>query len=145
MSWEDPSRILPGPGLADGHEAEGRPGPGRDFHVRPAAEADGGRLRVEVPGTRAERRPAVAAPHGTDAQSEPGRGLLLVTALARESETPPSHGARVRSTQNSLPSGSAMTTQLRSWCLPPSVLVAPRASSLATSSSVPRSIGLTSR
>jgi hypothetical protein len=34
---------------------------------------------VEVSDTRAERRPAATAP---DAESESGRGLLLVTALA---------------------------------------------------------------
>ncbi|MGV9559410.1 ATP-binding protein [Streptomyces sp. NPDC003522] len=57
--------------------------PGRNFHVRLTAEADGGRLRVEVSDTRAERRPAVtAAPSAPDAESETGRGLLLVTALA---------------------------------------------------------------
>ncbi|MEV7862159.1 ATP-binding protein [Streptomyces hirsutus] len=54
--------------------------PGRDFHVRLTTEADGGRLRVEVSDTRAERRPAVTAPADPDAES--GRGLLLVTALA---------------------------------------------------------------
>ncbi|MGY0070959.1 ATP-binding protein [Streptomyces sp. QTS137] len=36
--------------------------PGRDFHVRLAAEADGGRLRLEVSDTRGEHRPAVAIP-----------------------------------------------------------------------------------
>ncbi|MBL3671308.1 ATP-binding protein [Streptomyces sp. M2CJ-2] len=56
--------------------------PGRDFHVRPAGEADGGRLRVEVSDTRAERRPVVTAPADPDADSESGRGLLLVAALA---------------------------------------------------------------
>ncbi|MEU9540539.1 ATP-binding protein [Streptomyces mirabilis] len=54
--------------------------PGRDFHVRLAAEADGGRLRLEVSDTRPERRPAVTAP--ADPYAESGRGLLLVTALA---------------------------------------------------------------
>ncbi|MEU7468616.1 ATP-binding protein [Streptomyces sp. NPDC044984] len=56
--------------------------PGRDFHVRLAAEADGGRLRVEVSDTRAERRPAATTPADPGAESESGRGLLLVTALA---------------------------------------------------------------
>ncbi|MGX4688678.1 ATP-binding protein [Streptomyces sp. JNUCC 63] len=65
--------------------------PGRDFHVRPAAEADGGQLRVEVSDTRAERRPAVAAP--TDPDAESGRGLLLVAALADDwSVTDRRHG-----------------------------------------------------
>ncbi|MDN5385604.1 ATP-binding protein [Streptomyces sp. LB8] len=56
--------------------------PGRDFHVRLAAEADGARLRVEVSDTRTERRPAITAPTAPDAESESGRGLLLVAALA---------------------------------------------------------------
>ncbi|MEU0335824.1 ATP-binding protein [Streptomyces sp. NPDC006193] len=56
--------------------------PGRDFHVRLAAEADGTRLRVEVSDTRAERRPPVAVPTAPDADAESGRGLVLVTALA---------------------------------------------------------------
>lgn len=54
--------------------------PGRDFHVRLTSEAGGGRLRLEVSDTRAERRPVVAPPAQPDAES--GRGLLLVTALA---------------------------------------------------------------
>jgi anti-sigma regulatory factor (Ser/Thr protein kinase) len=54
--------------------------PGRDFHVRLAAEADGARLRLEVSDTRAEHRPVVTTPTDTDAES--GRGLLLVAALA---------------------------------------------------------------
>ncbi|GAA3292877.1 hypothetical protein GCM10020295_13280 [Streptomyces cinereospinus] len=54
--------------------------PGRDFHVRPAAEADGERLRLEVSDTRAERRPVITIPTAPDAES--GRGLLLVAALA---------------------------------------------------------------
>ncbi|MFD3730310.1 ATP-binding protein [Streptomyces sp. NPDC058632] len=56
--------------------------PGRDFHVRGTAEADGGRLRVEVSDTRTEHRPAVTAPTDPDAESESGRGLLLVAAPA---------------------------------------------------------------
>ncbi|MEU2159521.1 ATP-binding protein [Streptomyces sp. NPDC019208] len=57
--------------------------PGRDFHVRLAVEADGGRLRLEVSDTRAERRPVVTTtPTDPDAESESGRGLLLVAALA---------------------------------------------------------------
>ncbi|GAA2761471.1 hypothetical protein GCM10010103_05120 [Streptomyces paradoxus] len=53
--------------------------PGRDFHVRLAAEADDRRLRLEVSDTRAERLPAATAP--TDPEGESGR-LLLVAALA---------------------------------------------------------------
>ncbi|MFF4085792.1 ATP-binding protein [Streptomyces nigra] len=56
--------------------------PGRDFHVRLAAEGDGGRLRVEVSDTRAERRPLATSPREPEAESESGRGLLLVAALA---------------------------------------------------------------
>ncbi|MGP2440189.1 ATP-binding protein [Streptomyces sp. JW3] len=54
--------------------------PGRDFHVRLAAEADGTRLRLEVSDTLGEHRPAVATAADPDAES--GRGLLLVAALA---------------------------------------------------------------
>ncbi|MFD8736109.1 ATP-binding protein [Streptomyces sp. NPDC059618] len=56
--------------------------PGRDFHVRLAAGADGGRLRLEVSDTRAERRPTVTTPTTPGAESESGYGLLLVAALA---------------------------------------------------------------
>nr|WP_217142421.1 ATP-binding protein [Streptomyces sp. AC627_RSS907] len=56
--------------------------PGRDFHVRLTAEADGGRLRVEVSDTRAEHRPVVTGPTEPGVESESGRGLLLVAALA---------------------------------------------------------------
>lgn len=56
--------------------------PGRDFHVRLATEADVGRLRVEVSDTRAERRPVETTPTDLHAESESGRGLLLVAALA---------------------------------------------------------------
>ncbi|MFD0111837.1 ATP-binding protein [Streptomyces sp. NPDC058320] len=56
--------------------------PGRNFHIRLTVEADGGRLRLEVSDTRAERRPALTAPAAPGAESESGYGLLLVTALA---------------------------------------------------------------
>ncbi|MFD0208232.1 ATP-binding protein [Streptomyces hirsutus] len=56
--------------------------PGRDFHVRLAAEAGGERLRLEVSDTRAEDRPPTTAPAAPDTESESGRGLLLVAALA---------------------------------------------------------------
>ncbi|MGA5795222.1 ATP-binding protein [Streptomyces cellulosae] len=56
--------------------------PGRDFHVRLTAEADGRRLRVEVSDARAERRPAATVSPDLDAESESGRGLLLVATLA---------------------------------------------------------------
>ncbi|GAA4541960.1 ATP-binding protein [Streptomyces collinus] len=48
--------------------------------LRLAAEADCRRLRVEVSDTRAERRPVATT--ATDPDSESGRGLLLVAALA---------------------------------------------------------------
>ncbi|MFG3249510.1 ATP-binding protein [Streptomyces sp. NPDC048187] len=54
--------------------------PGRDFHVRLAAERDGERLRLEVSDTRVERRPVIVSPAEPD--SECGRGLLLVASLA---------------------------------------------------------------
>ncbi|MFJ9714641.1 ATP-binding protein [Streptomyces sp. NPDC101213] len=51
--------------------------PGRDFHVRLTAEADGGRLRVGVSDTRAEHRPAVtAARHGLRAPRRPALRVL---------------------------------------------------------------------
>ncbi|GGV60077.1 ATP-binding protein [Streptomyces massasporeus] len=56
--------------------------PGRVFHVRPAAEADGRRLRLEVSDTRAGRRPVAIIPTDPDVESESGRCLLLVVALA---------------------------------------------------------------
>ncbi|WP_078913791.1 ATP-binding protein [Streptomyces sp. NRRL S-37] len=66
--------------------------PGRDFHVRLAVEADGARLRLEVSDTRAERRPAVATSSDTAPESESGRGLLLVTALADDWGVSDRHG-----------------------------------------------------
>ncbi|MCZ9346854.1 ATP-binding protein [Streptomyces sp. TRM76130] len=54
--------------------------PGRDFHVRLAAEADGTRLRIEVSDTRTERLPVITT--SDDPEAESGRGLLLVIALA---------------------------------------------------------------
>ncbi|MFJ4746584.1 ATP-binding protein [Streptomyces albogriseolus] len=56
--------------------------PGQDFHVRLTDEADGRRLRVEVSDARAERRPAATVSPDLDADSESGRGLLLVATLA---------------------------------------------------------------
>lgn len=57
--------------------------PGRDFHLRVTlAEADGRvRIRVEVSDSRAERLPAPEA-STLSTESECGRGLLLVAALA---------------------------------------------------------------
>ncbi|MGW4436079.1 ATP-binding protein [Streptomyces sp. NPDC004596] len=56
--------------------------PGRDFHVRLAFGEENGRLRLEVSDTRAERRPVATSPREPEAESESGRGLLLVAALA---------------------------------------------------------------
>ncbi|WP_351234631.1 ATP-binding protein [Streptomyces sp. NPDC002133] len=58
--------------------------PGRDFHVRLLAEPDGKRLRLEVSDTRTECRPTLAHPTHPDAESESGRGLLLVATLAED-------------------------------------------------------------
>ncbi|WP_399885617.1 ATP-binding protein [Streptomyces sp. BBFR51] len=52
--------------------------PGRDFELR-LSHAPDVLLRIEVSDTRAEHRPAAAAPAPLD---ETGRGLLLVDALA---------------------------------------------------------------
>ncbi|MFI5657447.1 ATP-binding protein [Streptomyces sp. NPDC051684] len=53
--------------------------PGRDFrldlHVSPAT------LRVEVTDTRPDRLPTRTTPHPAPAESESGRGLVLVEAL----------------------------------------------------------------
>lgn len=73
-------------------------------------------------------------------QLEFAKGLGCGSPLAAQF-----YGARVRTTSNSLPSGSAMTTQFRSEPWPTSVVVAPRPSNLVTSSLVLPSIGLTSR
>ena len=53
--------------------------PGRDFHVRLSLRP--GTVRVEVSDTRTERLPRLP-PAASDADSESGRGLLLVDALA---------------------------------------------------------------
>jgi anti-sigma regulatory factor (Ser/Thr protein kinase) len=57
--------------------------PGRDFHLRVLAPADGHTVRVEVTDTRAERLPrGPAAVPEADGAEETGRGLLLVSRLA---------------------------------------------------------------
>jgi anti-sigma regulatory factor (Ser/Thr protein kinase) len=61
--------------------------PGRDFHVRLTAEADGGRLRVQVSDTRAERRPVATTPSAPTPIPSP---------VAASSSSPPpwpTHGA----------------------------------------------------
>ncbi|MGV9990543.1 ATP-binding protein [Streptomyces sp. NPDC003374] len=58
--------------------------PGRDFHLRLHAAADGGTVRVEVTDTRAEHHPRrpTAAEATAGPEQETGRGLLLVSHLA---------------------------------------------------------------
>jgi anti-sigma regulatory factor (Ser/Thr protein kinase) len=57
--------------------------PGRDFHLRVHAPADGCTVRVEVTDTRAERLPRCPTPvSDTAGTEETGRGLLLVSRLA---------------------------------------------------------------
>ncbi|MEU1789391.1 ATP-binding protein [Streptomyces sparsogenes] len=59
--------------------------PGRDFHLRLHAPADGRAVRVEVTDSRAERLPRLPpAPADPDPArpEESGRGLLLVSHLA---------------------------------------------------------------
>ncbi|MFF3343457.1 ATP-binding protein [Streptomyces flavidovirens] len=55
--------------------------PGRDFGLGLALDA-GGSLRIEVTDARAERRLPATPPLTPPAESEAGRGLLLVAALA---------------------------------------------------------------
>ncbi|WP_028815676.1 ATP-binding protein [Streptomyces flavidovirens] len=55
--------------------------PGRDFELRLALDA-GGLLRIEVTDTCTERRLPAPPPLAPPAESEAGRGLLLVAALA---------------------------------------------------------------
>ncbi|MER5405575.1 ATP-binding protein [Streptomyces sp. NPDC002769] len=88
--------------------------PGRDFHVRLAVEADGGRLRLEVSDTRAERRPAVTTPTAPDVESESGYGLLLVAALAddwRVTDRRSGPGKTVWAVLNTASSGRTGTLQ----------------------------------
>ena len=54
--------------------------PGRDFEVRLTRTVTA--LRVEVADTRTEERPPVDGAPATPADSETGRGLLLVAGLA---------------------------------------------------------------
>jgi anti-sigma regulatory factor (Ser/Thr protein kinase) len=53
--------------------------PGRDFRLELAVEDGGKRLRIAVSDTRGDRLPRTSA-HAAD--SESGRGLLIVEALA---------------------------------------------------------------
>ncbi|MFI0940360.1 ATP-binding protein [Streptomyces sp. NPDC021020] len=55
--------------------------PGRDFRLMLDADKSPGTLRIEVTDARAERLPVIARDAGA-ADSESGRGLLLVTVLA---------------------------------------------------------------
>ncbi|MCA2201709.1 ATP-binding protein [Streptomyces sp. SMS_SU21] len=54
--------------------------PGRDFHVRLAADPAARTVRIEVTDTRDERLPHLPTTPPGDGES--GRGLLLVAALA---------------------------------------------------------------
>jgi anti-sigma regulatory factor (Ser/Thr protein kinase) len=56
--------------------------PGRDFHLRVHAPADGRLVRVEVGDTRAERLPCHPADLDAGGGEKTGRGLLLVAGLA---------------------------------------------------------------
>jgi anti-sigma regulatory factor (Ser/Thr protein kinase) len=55
--------------------------PGRDFRLELAVEDGGKRLRIAVSDTRGDRLPRASA-HAADSESESGRGLLIVEALA---------------------------------------------------------------
>lgn len=65
--------------------------PGRDFHVR-LTEA-GGILRIEVTDTRGERCPSPGDLREPACDEESGRGLLLVSRLARRWGVLPRSGA----------------------------------------------------
>ncbi|WGD43267.1 ATP-binding protein [Streptomyces cathayae] len=72
--------------------------PGRDFHLRVHAPADGRTIRVEVSDARAERAPRSPAgdPETTGTGTEEasgGRGLLLVSRLAARWDWCPRPGA----------------------------------------------------
>lgn len=57
--------------------------PGRDFRLDLAVQDDGKRLRIEVTDTRGDRiPPGPGTPTAPAADSESGRGLLIVEALA---------------------------------------------------------------
>ncbi|MGY3201384.1 ATP-binding protein [Streptomyces sp. TE5632] len=69
--------------------------PGRDFHLRVHAPADGRTVHVEVSDARAERvpqRPAVG-PEAAGAEESGGRELLLVSRLAASWDWRPRPGA----------------------------------------------------
>ncbi|PWI05742.1 ATP-binding protein [Streptomyces sp. NWU339] len=69
--------------------------PGRDFHLRVHAPADGRTVRVEVSDARAERAPRspAVAPEATGTGRRGGRGLLLVSRLAARWDRHPRPGA----------------------------------------------------
>lgn len=56
--------------------------PGRNFHVRLAADPATDLLRLEVTDTRTEHRPPTATPNTPPPEADSGRGLLLVATLA---------------------------------------------------------------
>ncbi|MFD6322753.1 ATP-binding protein [Streptomyces sp. NPDC058442] len=69
--------------------------PGRDFHLRVHASADGRTVRVEVSDARAERVPRNPAvdPEAAGVEEAGGRGLLLVSRLAASWDWHPRAGA----------------------------------------------------
>ncbi|MDI3419452.1 ATP-binding protein [Streptomyces luteolus] len=65
--------------------------PGRDFHVR--LTTDGHTHRIEVSDTRTEKHPPSKAPAPANPESDGGRGLLLISALADDWGCEPRTGA----------------------------------------------------
>ncbi|APY85073.1 ATP-binding protein [Streptomyces alfalfae] len=62
---------------------------GRDFRLRLVLDTAVGALRVAVTDARGERPPVLSADIGTPPDSESGRGLVLVEALADRWGTEP--------------------------------------------------------
>ncbi|MGW5968957.1 ATP-binding protein [Streptomyces sp. NPDC055186] len=68
--------------------------PGRDFHLRVHAPADGRTVRVEVSDARAERAPrSPVGPEVAGVEEAGGRGLLIVSHLAASWDWHPRAGA----------------------------------------------------
>ncbi|MFF3291841.1 ATP-binding protein [Streptomyces sp. NPDC003023] len=66
--------------------------PGRDFRLELGVEAGGKRLRIAVTDTRGDRLPRTSA--SSTADSEGGRGLLIVAALADRWDVTPGPAPR---------------------------------------------------
>ncbi|MFJ9897351.1 ATP-binding protein [Streptomyces sp. NPDC091280] len=62
---------------------------GRDFQISLTLDPTTGTIRVSVTDARGEQLPVVRADFATPADSESGRGLLLVNALADRWGTEP--------------------------------------------------------